>query len=84
MTHPTPVKPETSGDACPRCNREYAYGCSCTIYELSEWQAEEIFRLKSALLKIDQLEAKSHSMREADENFKECGNIARQALEKQS
>lgn len=31
---------------CPRCNDHVQYGCSCTTYELADWQADEITRLE--------------------------------------
>lgn len=67
-------------DNCPRCLMNLAYGCSCSLVELSQWQAEEINRLRGALIEIERLEETSYSMRQADDNFKKCGIIARDTL----
>tara|TARA_R110000737_G_scaffold236438_2_gene248876 strand:+ start:198 stop:500 length:303 start_codon:yes stop_codon:yes gene_type:complete len=39
-------------DICPRCNEPGAYGCGCTTHELSEWQGEEIERLRAGLERL--------------------------------
>ena len=69
-----------SSTNCLRCKQDYAYGCSCSAHELADWLADRVINLEAALLKIDQLESKSFSMRDADQNFKECGKIAREIL----
>lgn len=67
-------------EKCRRCDQEISYGCDCTVYELSDWLANRVTKLESALVEIDRLESNSYSLRDADMNFKECGRIARETL----